>query len=198
MFWEGKKPIVQWDFPSAPQPTTSCILLCRELFNSSDSLGLVTCQMSFACSPSAKVWHYWQNDTVSWRESSCHHVRLQSRNIIQLCSFQNYCKDRSVLIYNPPSSSVLHCVWYAGSVQSPNPWLDLLAYVKSCFRRIGGVFPDLTWQSFGTVTSLENLQAVGPFLALLGAHFPLVQYRLTNFGPEMASTTKALSAIGGP
>lgn len=73
---------------------------------------------------------------------------------------------------------------------------NLLAHVEPGLGRGGGVFPHLAGKALGTVTALEDFQAVRAFLPLFGAHLSLPQHRLTDFGPEMAGTAVALRAIG--
>lgn len=74
--------------------------------------------------------------------------------------------------------------------------LDLLAHVEPGLGRGGGVFPHLAGKALGTVTALEDFQAVRTFLPLLGAHLSLPQHRLADFGPEMAGAAVALRTIG--
>ncbi len=73
---------------------------------------------------------------------------------------------------------------------------DLLAHVEPGLGRGGGVFPHLAGKALGTVTALEDFQAMRVFLPLLGAHLSLPQHRLADFGPEMAGAAVALRAIG--
>lgn len=80
-------------------------------------------------------------------------------------------------------------------LQGP-PVSDPLAHVQPGPGEGGGVFPHLAGKSFGAVTALEDLQAVGAFLALLGANFALPQHRLADFRPEVASAAVALRAVG--
>ncbi len=72
---------------------------------------------------------------------------------------------------------------------------DLLAHVESGLGRGGGVFPHLAGKAFGTVTTLEDFQAVRAFLSLFRAHLSLPQNRLADFGPEMAGAAVALRAV---
>lgn len=72
---------------------------------------------------------------------------------------------------------------------------DLLAHVEPGLGRGCGVFPHLAGEALGTVTALEDFQAVRAFLPLLGAHLTLPQHRLADFGPEMTGATVALRAI---
>lgn len=72
---------------------------------------------------------------------------------------------------------------------------DLLAHVEPGLGRGGGVFPHLAGEALGTVTALEDFQAVRAFLPLLCAHLSLPQHRLADFGPEMAGTAVALRAV---
>lgn len=80
-------------------------------------------------------------------------------------------------------------------LQGP-PVSDPLAHVQPGPGEGGGVFPHLAGESFGAVTALEDLQAVGAFLALLGANFGLPQHGLADFRPEVASAAVALGAVG--
>lgn len=73
---------------------------------------------------------------------------------------------------------------------------DLLAHVEPGLGRGGGIFPHLAGKALGTITALEDLQAVRAFLPLLCTHLSLSQHRLADFGPEMAGTAVALRAIG--
>lgn len=73
---------------------------------------------------------------------------------------------------------------------------DLLAHVEPGLGRGGGIFPHLAGEALGTVTALEDFQAMRAFLSLFGAHLSLPQHRFADFGPEMASTTIALGAVG--
>lgn len=72
---------------------------------------------------------------------------------------------------------------------------DLLAHVEPGLGRGGCVFPHLAGKALGTVTALEDFQAMRAFLSLLGAYLSLSQDRLADFGPEMAGTAVALRAI---
>lgn len=72
---------------------------------------------------------------------------------------------------------------------------DLLAHVESGLGGGGGVFPHLAREAFGTVATLEDLQAVRAFLPLLGAHLSLPQHRFTDFRPEVSGAAVALRAI---
>lgn len=76
------------------------------------------------------------------------------------------------------------------------PVSDPLAHVQPGPGEGGGVFPYLAGKSFSAVTALEDLQAVGAFLALFGANFALPQHRLADFGPEVASAAVTLRAVG--
>lgn len=77
----------------------------------------------------------------------------------------------------------------------PSECSDFLTHVEPGLGGVGGIFPDFTGQTLGTVTALENLQPVGALLALLGADLPLVEHRLADFGPEMTSTAEAFNAV---
>lgn len=59
----------------------------------------------------------------------------------------------------------------------------------------GGILPDLAGEALGTVAALEDLQAVGALLPLLGAHLALPQHRLADLGPEVASAAVAHGAV---
>lgn len=73
---------------------------------------------------------------------------------------------------------------------------DLLTHVQPGLGRGGGIFPHLAGKALGAVAALEDLQAVGAFLPLLGAHLSLPQHRLADFGPEVAGAAIAVRTVG--
>ena len=50
-------------------------------------------------------------------------------------------------------------------------------------------------QPLGTLASLEDLQTVGAFPPVPGAHLPFSQHRLADFGPEVPGTAQPGRAV---
>lgn len=63
--------------------------------------------------------------------------------------------------------------------------------------RVGGAVLSLqaARQPLGALAALEDLQAVGAFPPVPGAHLPLPQHRLADLGPEVAGAAQPGRAV---